>query len=111
MRLSADHWAAIGYLAGLVTAVAFVCWYSSISIVGAGRAGLLTGVAPPAAANAGAMSIGQFPALPVWLGMGVVCVGLVIGLASRRRIVLAQEAQAAVSRRFHPSSAAIVTDE
>jgi drug/metabolite transporter (DMT)-like permease len=111
MRLRAEHWAAIGYLAGLVTAVAFVCWYSSVAIVGAGRAGLLTGVAPPAAAIAGALSIGQFPALPVWLGMGVVCVGLVIGLASRRRTLLGQETQPAVSKRFRPSSAAIVTDE
>ena len=72
MRLRAEHWAAIGYLAVLVTAAAFVCWYSSVAIVGAARAGLLTGVAPPAAAIAGAVSIGQFPALPVWLGMGVV---------------------------------------
>ena len=98
MRLRADHWAAIGYLAGLVTAVAFVCWYSSVAIVGAGRAGLLTGVAPPAAAIAGALSVGQLPALPVWLGMGVVCVGLGIGLASRRRIAPVQHGQAAGSR-------------
>jgi drug/metabolite transporter (DMT)-like permease len=98
MRLRADHWAAIGYLAVLVTAVAFVCWYSSVAIVGAGRAGLLTGVAPPAAATASALSIGQLPALPVWLGMGVVCVGLGIGLASRRPVVPVPQTQAAGSR-------------
>jgi drug/metabolite transporter (DMT)-like permease len=105
MRLRADHWAAIGYLAGLVTAVAFVCWYSSVAIVGAGQAGLLTGVAPPAAAIAGALSIGQLPALPVWLGMGVVCVGLGIGLASRRRVGPVQVTQAAGVRGFRAERA------
>lgn len=48
VRLRTDHWAAIGYLAVMVTAVAFVCWYSSVAIIGAPRAGLLTGIAPPA---------------------------------------------------------------
>jgi drug/metabolite transporter (DMT)-like permease len=68
----------------MVTAVAFLCWYSCVAIIGSGRAGLLTGVAPPAAAFAGAATIGQLPALPVWLGIGVVCIGLAIGLGFRR---------------------------
>jgi EamA-like transporter family len=85
LRLRTDYWAAIGYLAVMVTAVAFVCWYSSVAIVSAARAGLLTGIAPPAAAISGAVTIGQAPALPVWLGMAVVCAGLAIGLGSRPR--------------------------
>ncbi|KOG39566.1 membrane protein, partial [Streptomyces varsoviensis] len=38
-ELSGAQWAAIGYLALLVTAVAFVLWYSTVRAVGAGRAG------------------------------------------------------------------------
>jgi hypothetical protein len=53
----------------------------------------------------------MLPALPVWLGMGVVCLGLAIGLAPRRRTVTAQKREAAAAKLFHPSSAAIVTDE
>ena len=44
-RLSAADWLATGYLAVGVTAVAFVLWYTSVDRLGAGRAGLLTGIA------------------------------------------------------------------
>ncbi len=112
VRLRTDHWAAIGYLAVMVTAVAFVCWYSSVAIIGAARAGLLTGIAPPAAAFLGAITIGMAPALPVWLGMGVVCAGLAIGLGSRRRPARhANEATVAEPQPLHPSAAGVVTDE
>ena len=36
-----------------VTAVAFILWYSCVAALGAGRAGLLTGIAPVAAAMIG----------------------------------------------------------
>jgi len=85
LRLRVDDWAAIGYLTVMVTAVAFLCWYTCVAAIGSPRAGLLTGFAPPAAAFAGAATIGQLPALPVWLGIGVVCVGLTIGLGSGHR--------------------------
>jgi drug/metabolite transporter (DMT)-like permease len=112
-RLRTDHFAAIAYLAVMVTAVAFVCWYSSVAIMGAARAGLLTGIAPPAAAVAGAVTIGQAPAMPVWLGMGVVCAGVAIGLGSRHRTAArdAKEERSEESRVLHPSAAAVVTDE
>jgi drug/metabolite transporter (DMT)-like permease len=110
VRLRTDHWAAIGYLAVMVTAVAFVCWYSSVAIIGAPRAGLLTGIAPPAATLAGAVTIGQAPALPVWLGMGAVCTGLAIGIGSRRRTAArdAKEEGIEEPQPLHSSAAALL---
>jgi drug/metabolite transporter (DMT)-like permease len=83
-RLGTAQWAAIGYLAVMVTAVAFLLWYSAVAALGSGRAGLLTGVAPVAAAGSGAMLGAGLPAGPVWGGMVVVVCGLVIGLCGRR---------------------------
>ncbi|HVD19361.1 MAG TPA: DMT family transporter [Propionibacteriaceae bacterium] len=113
LRLHSDDWVAIGYLALMVTAVAFLCWYSCVAIIGSGRAGLLTGVAPPAAAFAGAATIRQLPALPVWLGIGVVCIGLAIGLGFRRTRSSSETESPHTKRhkRLRPSSAVIVTDE
>lgn len=72
---------AAGYLAVAVTAVAFVLWYSTVTRLGAGRAGLLTGLAPVAAAGTGVLLGGPVPAPAVWLGIVVVAAGLVLGLA------------------------------
>ncbi|MGJ5748924.1 DMT family transporter [Streptomyces puniciscabiei] len=79
-ELSASQWAAVGYLALMVTAVAFVLWYSTVRAAGAGRAGLLTGVAPLAAAVVGAVSGSGAPGPSVWLGITVLILGLVGGL-------------------------------
>ncbi|MHB9863557.1 DMT family transporter [Streptomyces sp. YIM S03343] len=81
-ELSPPQWAAVGYLAVMVTAVAFVLWYSTVRAVGAGRAGLLTGIAPLAAAAVGALS-GTVPGPSVWLGITIVITGLVLGLRPR----------------------------
>ncbi|MET9699336.1 EamA family transporter [Streptomyces sp. NPDC006529] len=78
--LGPRQWAAVGYLALLVTAAAFVLWYSTVAAVGAGRAGLLTGVAPLAAAAGGAVTGGGPPGAAVWAGLAVVLVGLALGL-------------------------------
>ena len=83
LHLGARQWLALGYLAVAVTAVAFVLWYSAVSQLGPGRAGLLTGVAPVAATVAGVALGDPVPALPVWIGVGVVVAGLVIGLRGR----------------------------
>jgi drug/metabolite transporter (DMT)-like permease len=96
-RLTAADWAAMGYLAIMVTAVAFVLWYSTVAALGAGTAGLLTGIAPAAAAVTG-MVIGSQPPHPfVWLGILIVIGGLAIGLrthpagvARLRRVPVAQ---------------------
>ncbi|GAA3243742.1 DMT family transporter [Streptomyces lavendulae] len=78
--LTAGQWAAVGYLAVLVTAVAFLLWYRTVAAVGSGRAGLLTGVAPLAAAGAGMLGGGAAPGPAVWLGLAVVIAGLALGL-------------------------------
>ena len=79
-ELSGSQWAAVGYLALMVTAVAFVVWYSTVRAVGAGRAGLLTGIAPLSAAVVGAVSGSGVPGPSVWLGIAVLILGLVGGL-------------------------------
>jgi drug/metabolite transporter (DMT)-like permease len=83
--LDGRDWLAVGYLAVAVTAVAFVLWYSSVSRLGPGRAGLLTGVAPVAAAAAGITLGAPVPRLLVWVGIAVVVAGLATGLPARRR--------------------------
>ncbi|MEU9083918.1 DMT family transporter [Streptomyces sp. NPDC048357] len=82
--LGPAQWAAAGYLAVMVTAVAFLLWYRTVAAVGAGRAGLLTGVAPVAAAGAGVLAGSGVPGPAVWLGLLVVVVGLAVGLRPGR---------------------------
>ncbi|MFD4871680.1 EamA family transporter [Streptomyces sp. NPDC058412] len=82
--LGPTQWAAAGYLAVMVTAVAFLLWYRTVAAVGAGRAGLLTGVAPVAAAGAGVLAGSGVPGPAVWLGLLVVVVGLAVGLRPGR---------------------------
>lgn len=85
-EIGAQDALAAAYLAVAVTAVAFVLWYSSVRHLGAARAGLLTGVAPVAAAVTGIALGGPAPRSLVWLGVTVVAGGLALGLpASRRR--------------------------
>ena len=67
----------------MVTAVAFLLWYSAVDALGSGRAALLTGVAPVAAAVSGALLGAGMPGVPVWLGIVVVIAGLVLGLLRR----------------------------
>lgn len=80
-ELGPAQWGAVAYLAVLVTAVAFVCWYSAVSRLGPGTAGVMTGVAPVAAAVGGMVIGGVIPGTLVWLGIAVVGLGLGIGLA------------------------------
>jgi drug/metabolite transporter (DMT)-like permease len=79
-RLRGADWLAILFLAVAVTAVAFVLWYSSVARLGASRAGLLTGVAPAAAAVFGVLLGGPPPRPLVWAGIAVVVGGLTLGL-------------------------------
>ena len=81
--ITAGQWLAIGYLAVMVTAVAFLLWYFAVSALGSGRAALLTGVAPVAAAVSGMVLGAGMPGVPVWLGIGVVIAGLGVGLLRR----------------------------
>jgi drug/metabolite transporter (DMT)-like permease len=78
-QIRPDVWLAVGYLA-VITAVAFVLWYSAVGRLGAGRAGLLGGVAPIAAAATGVLLGGPAPRPLVWAGVAVVLAGLTLGL-------------------------------
>jgi len=80
IRLSGAAWLATGYLALAVTAVAFVLWYSAVRSLGSSRAGLLTGVAPVAAAATGVLLGGPAPGPLVWAGIAAVAAGLTLGL-------------------------------
>jgi drug/metabolite transporter (DMT)-like permease len=83
-ELRPEHLAAVGHLALVVTALAFVLWYGCVGRVGAGRAGLLTGFAPVAAAVVGVLLGGPVPGPAVWLGIAAVGAGLAIGLRPGR---------------------------
>ena len=78
--LSPAHLFAVGYLAVAVTALAFVLWYGAVAALGPGRAGLLTGVVPVAAAGVGAVLGGPVPGPVVWAGIVLVGVGLALGV-------------------------------
>jgi drug/metabolite transporter (DMT)-like permease len=83
-RLDAHEWLATGYLAVAVTAVAFVLWYTCVGRIGPSRAGLLTGVAPVAAAMTGMLLGAPAPKPLVWAGIAVVAIGLTVGLRGNR---------------------------
>jgi drug/metabolite transporter (DMT)-like permease len=80
-RLRVDDVLAAAYLAVCVTALAFVLWYTCVQRLGAARAGLLTGVAPIAAAVTGIALGGPSPRPLVWAGVGIVAAGLTLGLS------------------------------
>jgi drug/metabolite transporter (DMT)-like permease len=82
-HLRGGHVLAIAYLAVVLTAVAFVLWYSAVGRLGSARAGLLTGVAPVAAAAAGVALGGPVPGVAVWAGAALVGAGLLAGMARR----------------------------
>jgi drug/metabolite transporter (DMT)-like permease len=78
-RLDASDLLAVAYLAVGVTAIAFVLWYSCVGRIGAGRAGLLTGVAPVAAAWIGVPLGDGLPSVAVWAGIALIAAGLAVG--------------------------------
>jgi drug/metabolite transporter (DMT)-like permease len=88
LRLTGADLLAGAYLAVGVTAMAFVLWYTCVERVGAARAGLLTGIAPIAAAATGVALGGPLPSLLVWIGVAVVAAGLALGLTEPDRVRL-----------------------
>jgi drug/metabolite transporter (DMT)-like permease len=84
-HLTRADWLAVGYLAVAVTAAAFVMWYSSVRRLGASKAGLLTGIAPVAAAATGVLLGAPAPRPLVWAGIAVVAAGLALGFRQTRR--------------------------
>jgi drug/metabolite transporter (DMT)-like permease len=84
-ELRLPHVLAMAHLALVVTALAFVLWYSAVGRIGSARAGLLTGVAPVAAAAVGVLLGSALPGPGVWAGIALVATGLVVGVRSARR--------------------------
>jgi len=78
--LSGGDLLTLGYLAVVVTGLGFVLWYSAVNSLGAARAGLLTGMAPLAAAGTGVLLGGPLPRPAVWAGVVAVAAGLATGL-------------------------------
>jgi drug/metabolite transporter (DMT)-like permease len=82
---------AAAHLAIVVTAVAFVLWYTAVTRLGADRAGLFTGVVPVTAAVGGVLLGAPAPAPVVWVGMALVAVGLGVGLSRASRHLCRRE--------------------
>lgn len=74
---------ALGYLTVVVTAIAFLLWYSAVSVLGADRAGVLVGLMPVSGLGV-SLALGmqdfRFPHL---IGVALVSSGVVIGLRRR----------------------------
>lgn len=80
MRFTTGEVAATVYLSLAVTAAAFVLWYGCVSALGAARAGLLTGIAPVAAAATDVALGRPMPGPGVITGILIVALGLALGL-------------------------------
>lgn len=80
LHLRPDDLLAALHLALVVTTLAFLMWYTAVGRLGAGRAGLFTGVVPISAAAIGVVVDGAVPGPLVWLGTAVVAVGVALGL-------------------------------
>lgn len=78
--LTAGDLLAAGHLAVVVTALAFLMWYSAVGRLGAGRAGLFTGLVPVTAAALGILLGSGVPGPVVWAGTALVALGVAIGL-------------------------------
>src|SRR6185312_6497134 len=63
-------------------------WLATVmfAVLGASRAGLLTGIAPVAAAVSGVLLGGPAPRPLVWAGIAVVAVGLALGFRKGRTL-------------------------
>jgi drug/metabolite transporter (DMT)-like permease len=76
-----EHAAAIGYLAVITTALAFVLWFGAVQRLGADRAGLLIGLMPVAAVVVDAALNGRTPSPADVAGTAIVAAGVVLGAA------------------------------
>ncbi|WP_049574499.1 DMT family transporter [Nonomuraea sp. SBT364] len=74
-----------GYLAIVVTVVAFLLWYTSLPKLGPGPAGLFAGLIPVGAISTGLVLGIATPSGFDLLGAGLVIVGILIGLTTARR--------------------------
>jgi drug/metabolite transporter (DMT)-like permease len=82
---SATEWAAILVLGVLVTSVGFAFWYTGVSVLGADRAGVLTGLMPVAGLVAAVLLGRQSLTLVAAGGTAVVALGCALGLRRENR--------------------------
>jgi drug/metabolite transporter (DMT)-like permease len=75
---SAAAWAALGYLAVIATALAYLLFYRIIGRVGAGNASLVTLMVAPVSILLGAWLLGEVLPLRAYLGFALLVAGLVI---------------------------------
>jgi EamA-like transporter family len=75
---------ALVYLAVVVTAFAFFCWYDALPRLGPERAGLFSGFLPIGAIVSSLILGTGHPGVPDLLGAALVVGGLLIGLRPRR---------------------------
>jgi drug/metabolite transporter (DMT)-like permease len=78
------HTAAILYLGLFTTALAFVLWFSAVSELGSGRAGLLIGFMPIAAVTVDIFLNGHAPSAADLAGTALVAVGIALGASPER---------------------------
>ena len=81
----------LGYLAALMTVVAFVAWFTGLRQLGVERAGMIVGLMPLATLVTAAVQAGRPPALGQFAGVLVVALGLATGLTARRRDPVGRE--------------------
>jgi drug/metabolite transporter (DMT)-like permease len=79
---------ALLYLAVVVTAVAFVLWYTAVDSLGADTAGLFAGLVPVSALVTSALIGTDELVVMKGIGAGLVGLGVVIGIRVRRRPTL-----------------------
>jgi drug/metabolite transporter (DMT)-like permease len=75
---SAGAWAALGYLAVIATALAYLLFYRIIARVGAGHASLVTLMVAPVSILLGTLLLGEVLPLRAYAGFAILAAGLVI---------------------------------
>ncbi|WP_203860235.1 DMT family transporter [Plantactinospora mayteni] len=77
--------AAFGYLAAMMTVIAFLAWFTGLRQLGVERAGVLVGVMPIATLLTAAVQAGRLPDPGQAAGVLVAAVGIAVGLSAGRR--------------------------
>jgi drug/metabolite transporter (DMT)-like permease len=92
--------ATLGYLALLMTVVAFLAWFTGMQRLGVERAGMIVGLMPVATLVTAAIQAGRLPGLGQSAGVLVVALGLAVGLCWPRKL-----ADPAMAARAEPTPA------
>ncbi|AVT33524.1 EamA family transporter [Plantactinospora sp. BC1] len=77
--------AAFGYLAAMMTVIAFLAWFTGLRQLGVDRAGVLVGVMPIATLLTAAVQAGRLPDPGQTAGVLVAALGIAVGLRAGHR--------------------------